>query len=293
MIAQKPLIKQGWLRVLLLCVFYFILLIVASLLVNNYVKSKKGSDIKNLNELLNGEFLWISLLSGVVVALLAVFLFRKFIDRKSFMSLGLGFSGHANDAISGFLLAPIILGIGTIILHVSGHLQWVDVTFDGNQLFISLGMVAIVALYEEIMFRGYILNNLMQSFNKWVALIISALLFAVFHMDNPSANIIPLLNIFLAGILLGLNYVYTKNLWFAIMLHFSWDFFEGPIFGYKVSGLNLQSLLQTEMKGDVLLTGGDFGFEASIFDLALSVIAILVLYMVFEKKLLIKPINSD
>ncbi len=293
MAPQKPLIKQGWLRVLLLCVFYFILLMVASLLVISYVKSKKGSDIKNMSELLNGEFLWVSLLSGVVAALLAVFLFRKFIDRKTLMSLGLDLSGHANDAISGFLLAPIILGVGTIILHVSGHLQWVDITFDGNQLFIALGMVAIVAVYEEIVFRGYILNNLMQSFNKWVALIISAILFAVFHMDNPSANIIPLLNIFLAGILLGLNYVYTKNLWFAIMLHFSWDLFEGPVFGYKVSGLNLQSLLQIETKGDLLLTGGDFGFEGSIFDLALSVIAILVLYMIFEKKLLMYSDVSD
>jgi len=144
--------------------------------------------------------------------------------------------------------------------------------------------MAIIAFYEELVFRGYILNNLMESFNKWIALLISAILFAIFHLDNPSVNIVAVLNVFSAGVLLGVNYIYTKNLWFAFLFHFGWNFFEGPILGYKISGLNTQTLLQTELKGDVLLTGGEFGFEGSIFSLALMLITILLLYWIYEKR---------
>ena len=164
------------------------------------------------------------------------------------------------------------------------HLQWTDITFSGTDLFIEFGMLLIVAFYEEIVFRGYILNNLMESFNRWVALLLSAVLFTVFHLDNPGINIIPSINIFLAGILLGINYIYTKNLWFAILFHLGWNFFQGPVLGYKISGVNLPTLLQTELKGDLLLTGGDFGFEGSFFCTGLIVIAILLLYRLYENR---------
>ncbi|HEX4850555.1 MAG TPA: CPBP family intramembrane glutamic endopeptidase, partial [Puia sp.] len=101
---------------------------------------------------------------------------------------------------------------------------------------------------------------------------------------NPGMNFIPLINIFLAGILLGMNYIFTRNLWFAFLLHFAWNFFEGPILGYKISGINLPTLLQMDLKGDLLLTGGEFGFEGSVINTGLTVIAILILYWVYEKK---------
>jgi membrane protease YdiL (CAAX protease family) len=282
-VAKKPLISQGWLRVLLFCVFYFLLIVANGIPLVFLVKSMKGN-ADNIEQLLNGEFLWLTILVAAVSALIAVFLFRKFIDRKGVTGMGFDSSGYLNDAISGFVLALSILGTGTIILFFSKHLQWTDITFSGNDLFIEFGMLLIVAFYEEIVFRGYILNNLMESFNKWIALLLSAVLFTVFHLDNPSINIIPLINIFLAGILLGVNYVYTKNLWFAILFHFGWNFFQGPILGYKISGINLPTLLQTELKGDLLLTGGDFGFEGSIFCTGLAIIAILLLYRVYENR---------
>ena len=283
---KGPLIKQGWLRVLLFLIFYFILAAVVSLPIAIFlIRSSQGNiDTSHLRELLNGKWLWLTLVIAAVMSVIAVFIFRKFVDRKSFNSLGLNFSGHQSDALAGLFLALSILGLGTMILYFSGHLRWTDITFDGNELFIQLGMMAIVAFYEELVFRGYILNNLMDSFSKWIALIISAILFVLFHLDNPSINIVAILNIFLAGVLLGVNYIYTKNLWFAFLLHFGWNFFEGPVLGYKVSGLSAQTLLQTEMKGDLLLTGGDFGFEGSIFSLALILIAILLLYWIYEKR---------
>jgi CAAX protease family protein len=286
---SRPLIRQGWLRVILFFIVYFLAVIAlsvpAALLVSWFKREdmSKGISIKPA-DLLNGEFLWLIILIALLGTLLVVFLFRKFIDRKSMLSLGFKFSKNKNDAATGFFLGPAILGIGSVILYFSGHLQWTDIIPDWKSLFLSAGIFVMVAFSEEIAFRGYILNNLMDSFNKWTALLISAILFSLFHLGNSYIGFIPLANIFLAGVLLGINYIYTRNLWFGIFLHFSWNFFQGPLLGFKVSGININSLLQTDLQGSVMVTGGDFGFEGSISDMALTIISILLLYWIYEKK---------
>ncbi|HLY72355.1 MAG TPA: CPBP family intramembrane glutamic endopeptidase, partial [Puia sp.] len=169
---------------------------------------------------------------------------------------------------------------------------WLDVQADFSKMFIAFGMLVIIAFIEEIVFRGYILNNLMQSFNKWIALLISASLFALAHSLNPGSNLLSVGGLFLAGILLGINYIYTKNLWFAIFFHLGWNFLQGPVLGYKVSGINLPALLEQEIKGDPSITGGDFGFEASMINILLLLIAISVLYFIYEKKFKIPAITT-
>jgi len=129
------------------------------------------------------------------------------------------------------------------------------------------------------------LGNLLDSFaNKWVALLISGILFAAFHFTNPGIHTLAFVNLFLAGLLLGINYIYTRNLWFSFLFHLSWNFFQGPLLGFRVSGLSLPSLLVAEPKGDLFVTGGDFGLEGSILNTLVSVIALLVLALYFEKK---------
>jgi membrane protease YdiL (CAAX protease family) len=129
-----------------------------------------------------------------------------------------------------------------------------------------------VAFMEELVFRGYLLNNLMQSVNKWLALLITALLFAVVHISNPDVTILPVLNVFVAGLLLGINYIYTKNLWFSIFFHFIWNVFQGPVLGYEVSGFDMPFILEQNLEGPALLTGGEFGFEGSIICLLLIIL---------------------
>ena len=290
---KNPLIRQAWLRVLLFLVFFLLVIIAASALVGVLiVLMQKQSDHNpgpvSLDQMLSGNYLWLTSLISLVASLLAVFFFRKFVDRKNLFSLGFEWKGYERDAGAGFFLAPFILGLGSLILYFSKHLQWTDIDFEGRDLFIELGIMMMVAISEEIVFRGYILNNLMESFNKWLALSISALLFTLFHLNNPGIGLIPILNIFVAGILLGINYVYTKNLWFAIFFHLSWNFIQGPLLGFKVSGINLSTLLQTSLSGSELLTGGSFGFEGSVIALGLILITAMVLYLTYEKLLVNK-----
>jgi uncharacterized protein len=283
-INSKPVISQGWLRVLIFCVAYFAISLLIAIPIVLFVKSSVDNPKTDITALMNGDYLWVTILLTALVLLILVFIFRKFIDRQTFASLGFELDGFFADAASGFFLAAAILGIGTIILYFSGHLLWLDVNADLSKLFIAFGMIVIIAFSEELVFRGYILNNLMQSFNKWIALFISAILFALAHSLNPGVNLLSVGGLFLAGILLGINYIYTKNLWFAILFHLSWNFFQGPILGYKVSGIDLPTLLEPEIKGDAAITGGDFGFEASMINILLLLIAISVLYFIYEKK---------
>ena len=100
----------------------------------------------------------------------------------------------------------------------------------------------------------------------------------------PSIYALAFVNLFLAGLLLGLNYIYTKNLWFSFFFHVSWNYFAGPILGFHVSGLSQPSLLVAETKGDLLITGGDFGLEGSILTTVVAAIAFFVLLWAFERK---------
>jgi membrane protease YdiL (CAAX protease family) len=149
-------------------------------------------------------------------------------------------------------------------------------------------MIAI-AVGEEMVFRGYILNNLMQSLNRWLALAISAALFALMHSNNPNVDLIAMVNLFGGGLLLGINYIFTKNLWFSIMLHTAWNFLQGPVLGFPVSGVNLPSILHLELKGSSLMSGGAFGLEASLITSILVIVAVLLLYIVYRSRTQSQP----
>lgn len=283
LVNKKPVIAQGWLRVILFCLAYFVIIFIIPNAIKWIVPASNNGSTDDPN-FLSGRY---TLTVGLLVALIPVFIiycFRKFIDRKNFVSMGFEIDGFFPDAASGFFLAVLILGLGTITLFLSGHLQWIDISFSGNDLFISFGLIVIVAICEELVFRGYILNNLLDSMDKWIALVISSGLFALAQSLNTNANILSVSGFFLAGILLGLNYVYTRNLWYAILFHISWNFFQGPILGFKIYGLNLGSLLQIETKGDAMITGGDFGFEGSMISILLLLVSVSSLYFFYESK---------
>jgi uncharacterized protein len=270
-LPSKPFLLQGWLRALLFCLVYSILLLAVKYLVDMLTRRGMAPE---------SQF-GVSVFVSFILSMMAVFCFRRWIDRRSFGSLGFSFE---KQGLSGIFLALVILGSGSLILYFSGRLKWTDILPEGQALIIGFGALALAAAYEEVVFRGYILNNLLQSFNKWIAVPISALLFTLFHLNSPGIGLIPLLNIFLAGLLLGISYSYTRNLWFPVLFHLTWNFFQGPVLGFRVSGVGLQTLLQAEIHGDALLTGGDFGFEGSLFATALTAIACMLLYLLLEGK---------
>lgn len=277
---QSPLIKQGWLRALIyfagvsLIVYFFSNF-------SSYMSEMEAGTEKGDESIL--QF-------GIIYSLMGslIFLFtrvsRKFIDRKSFESLGFSRTGYSNEAWLGFFAALAILGIGSVTLVATGYLSFIGASLNAAPLLLEIVIMIVVAFVEELLFRGYLLNNLMQSVNKWGALSITAALFSLFHGSNPDITLFAVVNIFLAGILLGINYIFTKNLWFSIFFHFAWNYFQGPILGYDVSGLKLTSLLQQSTSGPETWTGGPFGFEGSLLCPLLFIISVLIFSYFFIKR---------
>jgi uncharacterized protein len=129
---------------------------------------------------------------------------------------------------------------------------------------IGRGLVA--AFVEEILIRGVVFRITEESLGTWLAMAISALLFGLLHLVNPNATWIAALCIAVeAGILLAAAFVTTRRLWLPIGLHFAWNFTQGGVFGVPISGVPVVGLLKSTLTGPELISGGDFGAEASIF----------------------------
>ena len=131
-----------------------------------------------------------------------------------------------------------------------------------------------------------ILSNLLDSMNKFTALIISSIIFALMHMSNPNVSVLSIINIFLAGMLLGIYYIHRKNLWFSISVHLMWNFVQGPILGFEVSGLKIEGILQQELVGHNLFTGGEFGFEGSLLCTILSIAGIIFIHIKYKHSII-------
>ncbi|MHA4847576.1 lysostaphin resistance A-like protein [Flavitalea antarctica] len=223
--------------------------------------------------------------------LITVPVFRIFIDKKSLASLGYDLQLPRNSPFDvsvqnliAIAMAMAILGIGWLTLYLLDDLEYHGAIFSPLSFLTSFIFMCIIAVAEESVFRGYLLHNLMDSFKPWVALLISALIFAFLHSGNPEAGVLAIINIFLAGVFIGQGYIYTRNLWFAIFFHLSWNFLQGPVLGFPVSGLELPALLQVTITGEDLLTGGKFGFEGSIIQSLLFLVANIILFFYYRRR---------
>ncbi len=279
---QKPFIKQGWLRAFLYTiVVFFVMMFFQQLALAALTKISGDAGASSESSIQNFILVYSIISVGI---LLVTWFFRKLVDRQTFASLGFEWNGFTNEAWLGFFSGPAILGIGTMVLVVAGYITFIGYEIPGNTFLLEFLAMIIVAFVEELLFRGYLLNNLMQSVNKWIALAITAALFGLFHGANPDVTALALVNILIAGLFLGINYIYTRNLWFSIFFHFSWNFFQGPVLGYEVSGLQLQSIFKQSVSGPSLFTGGQFGFEGSVLCPLLLTAFILLFAYIFSRR---------
>ena len=134
------------------------------------------------------------------------------------------------------------------------------------------------AAFEEILFRGIIFRLLEEKTGSIIALFISALIFGALHLLNENSTIFSAVSVAVeAGILLAAAYIYARNLWLPIFLHFGWNFVESGIFGVANSGNEVTtSLFTSKLSGPEFLTGGGFGPENSIQAVVFGLIAALI-----------------
>ncbi len=265
--TKQPAIKKGWLRAIIGTIVITLasglgtVPLLISGMITPAMTEMSASDLFNT---VGVNTMLVFMLLQFIAALLAIFVFRKTIDRKTFKSLGFELSNYKRDLVKGLIWGAGLISMGFVVLSFSGHLTVVETDFGAIQWLSYITFFIIVAFNEEILVRGYVLTNLMASMNKYWALVVSALLFSVMHLGNDSTSLISTANLFLAGIMLGIYTIHKRNLWFPIAMHFTWNFFQGPILGFEVSGTKMESVISQEVTGNPLITGGEFGFEGSL-----------------------------
>ncbi|WP_243718141.1 type II CAAX endopeptidase family protein [Actinomadura sp. 7K534] len=139
----------------------------------------------------------------------------------------------------------------------------------------TLGVMAGVAVVEELTFRGVLFRLLEEKTGTYGALAVSAIFFGGLHLVNDDATIWGALAIAIeAGLMLGAIYVATRSLWLPIGVHLAWNVAEQGIFGTSVSGSGTGAggLLDASVNGPQVLTGGAFGPEASIFAILVCIV---------------------
>ncbi len=228
----------------------------------------------------------------------AVWLAGLLLDRRRFANFGFHFNKDWwIDLGFGLFLGALLMSLIFMIELAAG---WVRITgtFVTNTpgapfalaLLIPLILFITVGIQEEAFSRGYQLTNLAEGLNwksvgpRWAALIatlLSSLIFGLLHAWNPNASLISTLNLSLAGILLAMGYILTGELAIPIGIHITWNFFQGNVFGFPVSGMDASwaTFIAIEQSGPALWTGGAFGPEAGLMDIGATLIGILLIVL--------------
>ncbi|NDV83717.1 CPBP family intramembrane metalloprotease [Bacteroides sp. 51] len=222
--------------------------------------------------------------SSLAAVWIAAIIFLKLIDRQPVSELGMSIKGRWKDCLAGLLFAIVLYIIGFTASLALGAIEITSISCDFGILLSTFCFYFVAASMEEVMVRGYIQGRLMTKMNKFLAMCIASLIFSVLHIANDNITFFALVNLFLAGLLLGASYMYTRNLWFPIFLHTAWNWIQGPILGYEVSGTKMfPSVINLHLPEENIINGGRFGFEGSIICTVLMIIGTALIIMWYRR----------
>jgi hypothetical protein len=235
----------------------------------------------------SADIFFISEIAELVAFTGSIFLARWLLDKRSISSLGLSISLQMLwDILAGIVITFAIMGIIFAAMIFLGWANFESFAWQSDSLLtvitqtlLFLFIFILVAWNEELLSRGYHLQTIASGTNLFWGVIISSSIFGLMHLGNPNATWVSAVGIFFAGLFLAYGYVRTKQLWFSIGLHIGWNFFEGVVFGFPVSGLNIYPLTHIKVSGPEMWTGGAFGPEAGLIVLpALALGAVLIYF---------------
>lgn len=223
----------------------------------------------------------IATIGGFITTLLV----WKYINKGTLKEIG--FRGPIRDLGFGLLLGALSITAIFVILVITGDATLETALTKPNitaATFIYLVVFIFVGLFEEAFFRGYVMETMISRGNKtWLIYVGSAVFFSIVHGANPGVTVFGLINIVLVGFLFAYMYLETKSLWLPIGYHITWNYFQGSIYGFKVSGIDAPSVYTTNVKGgNTLMTGGDFGLEGGILASILIVLGFLLTKMYLD-----------
>jgi uncharacterized protein len=227
-------------------------------------------------------------ISSMVLATFLNWFFGKYLEDLPFRALGVSMTkGWSLRFLLGAVFGAVTLGISAFVAIVFGGLDFqINPNYELNALVETLAWSFMIFLFagafEEVLFRGFILQTFIRSGLPWFGVVLSSILFASVHLANKNATAFAVFNTFVAGIWFAAAYYRTRDLWLPIGMHLMWNWVQGAILGVEVSGMSdiISSPLLKEIdRGPMWLTGENYGIEggiASTVALLVSTIAIFI-----------------
>lgn len=237
---------------------------------------------KDLKDLITGIFL------AVLIIISYTYLFRFYEKRKI---TEFSRKGILKNLTIGILLGAILQSLTILVIYLKGGYSVISIN-PISFIIPALTMGITSAIIEETLIRGIIFRIPEEKLGSYISLLISALIFGALHISNPNSSLSAGIAISIqAGLLLGAAYIYSRNLWFPIAIHFAWNFTQSAIFGANVSGTTIsKTLISSKIEGAEWFTGGQFGPEGSIQATIFCVIATIILLILSHKEdKIIKP----
>lgn len=229
------------------------------------------------------SFLFVSLLTFARV---------KFREKRPISSIGFGRKGFIKKYLLGFLIGLLMFSSVVLLLTISGNIEINNNPESLSGISALAGVLIVLPGWmiqggtEEVLTRGWLMPVLGARYNVAVGLITSSMIFGVLHLLNPNVGVLAIVNIVLVGLFLGLYVIKTKDLWGVCGLHAAWNWSQGNVFGFEVSGQKVASgsLMHLKSTGTEWFTGGAFGPEAGLAATLVLSIGIIAVLLIKEKE---------
>lgn len=271
---EEPRLRAGW-RLLIQTVLMFVLGTVLGILAN----------LLGLLDQVTTP-VWGQVFNFIIITA-SVYIARRWLDRRPFESLGLRLDGRTlPDLLVGIGIPFLQMGFIYVLMLALGWLTFEGFAWEFDPISVVITnvitffvMFIFVGWNEELLSRGYHLQTIASGLNLFWGVIISSAVFGLLHLGNPNATWVSAAGIFFAGVFLAYGYIRTKQLWLSIGLHIGWNFCEGVVFGFPVSGLDIYALTRITVHGPEIWTGGAFGPEAGLIVLPALLLGALLIYL--------------
>ena len=247
-----------------------------------------GNGGASVQEFFYHYILYYELFSFVFILLLFIF-WVKVIEKNSLSTLGFVKKNWLKYLGLGILLSLLQMGVIALVYQVGGI-----GTFELNELSLEpilfiLGLFPFWLLQggtEEVATRGWLLTRIAARTNLPLAIVISSSLFGILHMGNAGVTFLSVLNIILDGVLAALLFIYTDSIWLVVAQHGTWNYVQGNLLGFQVSGTGADASIFSFTMGDGpdWLTGGAFGAEGSIITTLVLLVSLVIVYRLGERK---------
>ncbi|AGF58182.1 hypothetical protein B0P06_003506 [Clostridium saccharoperbutylacetonicum] len=284
-------VRSGW-KIASLYLIYFILTIIISgifcLIYSILLFSKNPQAYLDVG-LIDKQFSSMNYFPGIclyliqcITLIILVVLFWKKGDNGKLEDIGLtNLKKSWKQLCVGLFIGAVSFTIVALILILSKSVVLINGFINphfSKSLIIQLIIFIFVGINEELFCRGYCMTVLKQTKITWIPIVVSSIIFSLMHSMNSGISVVAYINLFLFGITMGYIFIKTKSIWICIGYHITWNYFQGDVFGFLVSGNITDSIYSVKTLVPSIINGGSFGPEGGIIVTFLLLITIFLIY---------------